>query len=334
MKHFIFTTLALTSISITSCSTKSNDTVINANSIDSLLALSPDSIPYLLYKAELLSNDYKFYEALEYAAKAYRMDTTNIESRYLYAKALNNKENRTINEVALAQRHYLYIIKHNPKDYKAMVQLATTYGYMQDFENAFLHVNNALRLNDKYADAYVYKGTLYRANGKMDLAKSSYETAIQMDPNYFEAYLFLATIFLDENNPIALEYYKTAYELKSVPEVLYAYAFAFDKLNKMDGAKENYRLLASNKDPFYASVANFHLGYIKQIKETQIDSALFFYSKAIHMNNDYVEAYHNRGMCYELKKDYVSARADYLTALKFDPDFQLSIDAFNKIEKK
>lgn len=335
MKQILFSTLVFTSLAISSCKTNNaNDVKLSDKTVDSLLVSHPDSIPFLLYKAEMLSKDYKFYESLEFSAKAFRLDSSNVQTRFFYANALNNREGRTIQDVANAQRHYLYIISKNPKDYKAMVDLATTYGFMQDYETAFDYLNKAIRINDKYAEAYVYKGTVYRTIGKMDLAKSSYETAIQMNPDYYEAYLFLATIYESEKNPIALEYYKTAYELTKNPEILYAYAFANDQFNKIDVAKTNYRLLASDKNKFYASVGKFHLGYIKQIKEMEIDSAMYFYSQAIDLNNDYIEAFHNRAMCYEIKKDYVSARTDYLSALQIDPEFDLSIKAFQKIEKK
>lgn len=335
MKKLIYSTLFLSALAVSSCKNeKTNVTAPTLSSIDSLLNLYPDSIPLLIFKADQLFSDVKYYEAIEYAAKAFRLDTTNLESRHLYAKCLNNKADRNVTEVATAQRHFQYILKRDPKNVEVMVELATTYGFMQDYETAINMLDDALRIDVRNRDAYVYKGTIFRTKGKMDLAKSSYETAIQMDPKYYPAYVFLAAIYQSENNPVALEYYKTAYELNPVAELLYAHAYALEQFGKLDEAKELYRQLSKEKDIRYSSVGNFHLGFVKQQKENQIDSALYFYNIAIDIDKDYVEAYHNRAMCYELKGDYNNARFEYLKALEIDPEFKLSETAFERIRKK
>ena len=335
MKKLIYSTLFLAALAVSSCKgEKPAGPVATLNSIDSLLALYPDSIPLLVFKADQLSNEYKYYDAIEYAAKAYRLDTTNLESRHLYAKCLNNKQDRSFAEIATAQRHFQYILKRDPKNADVMVELASTYMAMQDNETAMELVDNALRIDKRNRDAYVLKGTIFRTIGKMDLAKSSNETAIQMDSKFYPAYIFLGAIYQSENNSVAVEYYKTAYELNPIPELLYAHAYALEQFGKLEEAKDLYRQLAKTKDMRYSSVGNFHLGNVKQNLEKQIDSALYFYSIAIDIDKDYVEAYHNRAMCYEAKGDYTNARFEYLKALEIDPEFKLSETAFERIRKK
>ena len=132
-----------------------------------------------------------------------------------------------------------------------------------------------------------------------------------------------------------MEYYQTAYELQpSDAELLYSWAFAEEFFGNTEDAKTLYRKLSDDEDRYYKARGYFHLGHIKQRLENEVDSALFFYSKAIDTQKDYVEAYHNRGMCYELKGNIYSARDEYLNALKYDKTFQLSIDAYNKLSKK
>ncbi len=335
MKKWIYSTLVLSTFLFASCKTETANSITpNTNSIDSLLQLYPDSVNLLVYKAEQLSSDYKYYEALEFAAKAFRLDTNNLESRHIYASCLNNKENRSFAEVANAQRHFQYILKRDPKNVGVMVELATTFGFMQDFDSAFSQINEALKVDDKNRDAYVYKGTLYRSTGKIDLAKSSYETAIQMDPKYYEGYIFLASIYQNERNPVSLEYYKTAYELKPIDELLYAYAYALEDFGKIEEAKSYYRKLASSSNGNYGAVGNFHLGCVKQLREMEIDSAIYFYTVAVDLDKDYLEAYHNRGMCFEEKKDVQNAMFNYLEALKVDPEFELSKKAYERIRKR
>ena len=75
------------------------------------------------------------------------------------------------------------------------------------------------------------------------------------------------------------------------------------------------------------------MGYLKQNVENQVDSAIYFYSEAINNMKNYVEAYHNRGMCYEKKGLIQEAKQEYMSALKYDDKFQLSIDAYNKLDR-
>lgn len=343
MKHSFlgFLLIAL----ITSCSNSSKEAVAvepTTNNIDSLLTIYPDSIPLLLFRGNSALKEYRFYDALADGAKAFRLDSMNAEVRMLYAQSLNNKENRTIEEVATAQRHFQYVVFHQPKNTDALVALASTYRHFQDTENAFKYVNEALKIDVKKREAYALKGSLYIDLENYKLAKSSYETAVQQDPEFYEAYLHLGMLYEKEKNPICLEYYETAYKLNPKdPELLYSLAFStqyFGEIekdgSKIDLSKSMYRKLTENEDKYYKSRGFFHLGHLKQRLENEIDSAIFFYSKAIDSKKDYVEAYHNRGMCYELKGDFQSARQEFLTALKHDEEFQLSIDAYNRIEKK
>lgn len=196
-------------------------------------------------------------------------------------------------------------------------------------------MNQALKIDSKKREAYALKGSIYMDLENYELAKSSYITATQQDPNFYEAWLHLAILYHKEKNPICLEYYQTAYELQpSDAELLYSWAFAEEFFGNTEDAKTLYRKLSDDEDRYYKARGYFHLGHIKQRLENEVDSALFFYSKAIDTQKDYVEAYHNRGMCYELKGNIYSARDEYLNALKYDKTFQLSIDAYNKLSKK
>lgn len=322
---------------IASCSGKINKNIAvtpTAKNIDSLLNLYPDSIPLLLFRGNEAVKEYRFYDALADGALAFRLDSMNVDVRMLYGQALNNKENRSVEEVLAAQRHFKYILFKQPKNTDALVAIASTYRYLQDTDNAFKYVNEALKIDKAKRDAYALKGSLYFDLENYALAKSSYETAIQQDPKFYEAYFHLAVLYHRENNPICLEYYQTAYELDPTDaEFLYSYAYALQYFKKYDEAKVLYRKMEHEKDKYYRSRGYFHLGFLKQNLENDVDSAIYFYSEAINSIKGYVEAYHNRGMCYEKKGDIQSAKQEYLEALKYDDQFQLSIDAFNKLNK-
>ena len=186
--------------------------------LDSLLVQSPDSIPLLLERGNSRFDAYEYDLAMKDAAHAFRLDSLNLDARLLYAEVLNNREKRTIDDVSNAQRHYKTIIKKQPKNLRALVGLAATYAFQEDSKKTFQYVNEALRINPWYRDAYVLKGSVYRKQGNIELAISSYETAIQQDPEFFEAYFFLGQIYQSQNDPLCVEYFTTALELR--PHIL------------------------------------------------------------------------------------------------------------------
>jgi len=301
--------------------------------LDSLLVQSPDSIPLLLERGNIRFDDYEYDLAMNDAAHAFRLDSANIDARLLYAEVLNNRKQRTTEDVSNAQRHYKMIIKKQPKNLRALVGLAATYAFQEDSKKTFQYVNEALRINPRYRDAYVLKGSVYRKQGNIELAISSYETAIQQDPEFFEAYFFLGQIYQSQGDPLCVEYFATALELRPhILEVKYQLAFSKQLFDQVEGAKEIYRDMARDTVDFYVARGLFHQGYIKQFVENELDSAMYFYGSAIETEPRYVEAWHNLGLCHVAKGDKTKALQSFAKALKYDPDFTLSREEADRLK--
>lgn len=299
-------------------------------SIDKLYKLYPDSLPVIIEHGNIMLERYDYDKAMQDGAKAFRLDSNNIEARFLYANALNNRAERSVTDVLNAQRHFHAVVAKQPKNTRALVALGSTYAQQQDFKNGFLYVNEALRIDKHYRDAYVMKGSMYLTMDKRDLAKSSYETAIQQDPDFFEAYIFLGDIYMNEGNPICSEYYLTAVELRpNSTDALYSLAYGYEETNRAEEALAVYRRI-NKKDRDFAP-AYFHQGRIKQFLQNQPDSAIYFYNTTLAIEPRFVEAWHNAGMVYESKKNREKALEAYSNALKYDPDFKMSREAAEKL---
>jgi tetratricopeptide (TPR) repeat protein len=291
--------------------------------LESLLTMFPDSIPLLLKHGNLKIKESDFEKAMADAARAYRLDSTNLDVRMLYADVLNNRPQRSVAEVLGAQRQFEIIVAKEPNNVKGLVGLASTYSQQQNFEESFKYVNAALRIDPRYRDAYVMKGSNFLLLGKIDLAKSSYETAVQQDPEFYEAYLMLGALYQAENNKICLEYYTTAASLQpNNPDVLYSLAYAKQVFSQPEEAMGLYRKMIQ-LDTAY-SVALFQQGYIKQFIQEDIDSAMYFYNSTLTSDPRFVEAWHNLGLCYKAKGDKTRALQSFGKALKYDPEFTLS----------
>jgi hypothetical protein len=93
----------------------SKSPITKTTNLDSLLVLYPDSIPLLIKHGSKMLKEFQYDKAFAEGAKAFRLDSNNIEARLFYADVLNNRPNRTVSDVLVAQRHFKVIIKKNLK---------------------------------------------------------------------------------------------------------------------------------------------------------------------------------------------------------------------------
>lgn len=334
----IFFTLFIL-LSLASCGEgsekKATSKEITDDQLDSLIGLYPDSVPLLLRRGELLLARGEYDGALADGAKAYRLDTTNMDARLLYATVLTNKPDKSVSDVSTAQRHFHKVIKKRPKDLKALVGLASTYRLQENYETTFKYVNEALRIDPKYRDAYVLKGSTYLLMGNTKLAKSSYETAVQQDPQFFEAYIMLGSLYQAENDPICIQYYTTAYQLKPKDmDAIYALAYAKQLFGKIEEARTLYREMATDTNDYYVERGLFHQGYIHQFGEKNLDSAIYFYSSALVTNPMHVESWYNLGLCYSEQKNKTKALQSFSKALKYGRQNNYKPEFLEEVEKE
>lgn len=337
----------LFSLLISSCSeTKKNDEeqffeedsqMINTDSsmvqvLDSLERF-PENIELWIRQAELCKEELNFQCALNAGAKAFVLDSTNLEARKLYAWTLINKPNAPLADIERAKRHYKYVLSIQPKDPETLVQLANTFSLTGDFKTAIKYINDALRLDENYRDAYVLKGSIYKTIDNKDLALSSYQTAVQLDQDYFLGHLNTGWLLTDMGrHQLALEYYENAKELK--PDNLnaqYGIAKSYQDLENYDKALEEYRAIEEMDSSFY--ITYFNQAYIKQYHQHQLDSAVYFYNKLLEINPDYIHAWYQLGQTYFEQGRKADAGRAYSRALKIDENYAPAKDAAEELRK-
>lgn len=293
--------------------------------IDESIEKYADSVELLVERGRDYLEEFEFKLAMSDAAKAFRLDSTKTVVKHFYADVLNNRPNRSVEDIYIAQRHYKDLLKADGKNTEFLVDLASTYSMQQDFDKAFEYINNALKVNPRYREAYQLKGSIYRALGQTELMKSSYETAVQQDPEFYEGYLMLGAIYQEEQSPLCIEYFTTASKIKpNETEAKYSVAYAKQHFGKEEDAVELYREMSKDTSDYYASQAWFQLGHMKQFRYGDLDSAKYFYSEAIKVEPKLYQAYHNLGICYDREGDKTNALRSFSKALKHNPDFELS----------
>ncbi|MBU0711979.1 tetratricopeptide repeat protein, partial [bacterium] len=134
---------------------------------------------------------------------------------------------------------------------------------LEKYDEAKSFYLRAIELNPEYTDAYNNLGIVYKEQGNYSDAIECFQKAIAINPNFSEAYLNLGSVYNDQENYFdAIKCYKKAIEI--------------------------------NPD---CSEAYYNLGLVYS-KQGIYSDAIKCYKKAIEINPDFSEAYYNLGVVY------------------------------------
>ena len=211
----------------------------------------------------------------------------------------------------------------DPSNIEAFLKLAELNLYMKKYEEAISNANEALRIDKHRGKAYFIKGFVYKETKDTLRAISNFQTCVEQDPTYYDAIIQLGNLYATHNDPISLQYYNSALKLQphSV-EALYNRGLYYQNTGAIEKAVNDYNELLKI-EPSYG-FAWFNLGYIALRFEKDYNKAIPLFTNALEHEKHYVEAYYNRGICYENLGDKEKARADYMEALNIYPTYDLA----------
>ncbi|MDZ4752517.1 MAG: tetratricopeptide repeat protein [Flavobacteriales bacterium] len=264
-------------------------------------------------------------------ARALQSDSTQDEI-YLYKGELHWFRQ----DVKNAYIEYTNCLGKNDKNTDCLLKKAAIDIVLKNYEMAIGHINAALKENELLPYAYYLKGRLYRTIGDTNLAFSSYQTAIEVDPDYFDAYIELGLTYADKKHPLALEYYNQAIDIKPQSiEALYNKAIFLQDNGKKNPAWYRQAFECYDEilkiDPTWAA-AHFNKGYVYLEYMQQYDSAAVEFSEAINLVPAYTKAYYNRGLSFESLNKTKEAKEDYTQALKLEPTFTDAAKALSRVK--
>lgn len=188
----------------------------------------------------------------------------------------------------------------------------------KDYDCALNNYNKAIELNPQYIDAYYSRGIVYDDKGDYDQAIRDYTRAIELDPQYAEAYYNRGFAYDNKgDHDQAIKDYSKVIELK--PQIIAAYinrGAAYAQKGDYDQAIRDYTK-AIESNPQHAG-AYYNRGSAHDDKG-DYDQAIRDYTKAIELNPRYSDAYVNRGVVYDNKGNYRQAIKDYTKAIELNP---------------
>ena len=222
-----------------------------------------------------------------------------------------------------------------PDHIPCLLRRAEMHIHLRQYEDAFDKLNAVLRLQALNREAYWMKGMIYRDQGNMDNAKSSFQTAVEVDPNFFDGYIALGLTYAAAGDTLAFGFFETAIELNpNSVEARYNLAYALQEFKPtsrayLNKARKEYRTIVE-LDPNNAA-ASFNQGYIHLEYLQNYDSAVHHFSMAIDALPYYHQAFFNRGLANESLNRNDEAELDYREALSIKPDYTAAALALERV---
>lgn len=263
--------------------------------------------------------------AMEDINRAFRMDTTYLPTILKQSNFLTKSGKLELSLNILDRGNQLY-----PKNSDIHTAYSKLYLVAKSNEKSVSYADLAIKYNLYNAEAYYLKGYNFLEIGDTVTAISSYQTAVEQDPEYFDAYLELGFIYSAKGDPLALDYYNNALSVKpNERRVLYSKGMYEQEHEMYNEAMATYtkaiKLHPNFKEAHY-NLGFVHLFYLQLYRESQK-----YFTDAIAVDPRYKEAHYNRGYAFEMLGDINNAAKDYRKALEIDPSYDYAAQGLSRL---
>ena len=216
--------------------------------------------------------------------------TTSLKANDLYQKGREelikfHLDTRDRDALTKAQEFFLKALEYDPTYAKACAGVAMTFnfklsvrgkffgvyseGSLEDnaFDSVLFWADKGLHIDKQLPEAYYIRGTYYWDIGQWEKAEQDYYKAIQLNPNYWEAYFGLGNLYSGSDYIKVLEYYQKAASLVRGPELSYILAQIIQTY-ALSGVLEQQESFVTDylnltQDPLFYCIANSWLNLVK-----------------------------------------------------------------------
>ena len=239
-------------------------------------------------------------------------DSSNIKLHVLLADVLLKKENFSESFSYLEKARVL-----DSTNIEVNLKLSQFYLFLKQWEKAIARANDALKADRNNAKAYFLKAMAFKDFGDTTKAISNFQTAIEQDAAFYEAFIQLGLLFTAKHDSTAISYFSNALLVKPAsPEAFYGKAWFYQSHGKWNEALQWYRLIEPGQPQYFN--AQYNSGYLFFNAKDYINALKFFNEAAQYK---IPKAQYMKGLTYEAlgKKD--SAQIYYQRCLKIDSTY-------------
>jgi len=264
-------------------------------------------------------------EAMQDINRAFRIDTTYLPTLLKQADFLTKSGKIESSRTILDKANTLY-----PENSQIQVAFSRLYLVARNNTKSISYADLAIKYDLYNAEAYYLKGFSFLENGDTSKAISSYRTAVEQDPDYFEAYLELGLIYSEKNDPLAIEYFNNALEVNpNERRVLYSKGMYEQEHDLLNEAMQTYTVAIKTHPNFRE--AHYNMGYVHLFYLQLYRQSQQYFTDAIAVDPRYKEAYYNRGYAFEMLGDINNAAKDYRKALEIDPSYDYAAKGLSRL---
>lgn len=146
----------------------------------------------------------QYEKAIESYSEYLILEPTHVKSLYNRGRAYQE-----IGEHEKAIEDFNRVIKEDPGNVNTILSLSNDFYYRQkDFENAIFYADKALALDENNEVAYNLKGKAYQKLGKLSEAMEAYNSAISVNDRYADAYVSRGSLrlYLKQDNKACTDF--------------------------------------------------------------------------------------------------------------------------------
>lgn len=221
----------------------------------------------------------------------------------------------------------------DPFDTRPMVKLAELNLLQQNYNLAFGYVDNALKVNTYNPKAYFVRGMTYMAKQDTVSALKSFMIAREQDPSFYDPQREICAIYWAQHNPLTESFMRSMLDnFREEPMVRYDLAIFLQENGHPEEALAHYDTLLLLQPS--NSRLLFNKGYVYFVYLGENEKALDYFTQSLQSDPEYIDALYNKGHVLEQMGDYAQAKAIYQQVLSRYPNYQLAVDAMNRISNQ
>lgn len=315
---------------------KSTETILEVDSVSIVNALldslssqiNSDSLNASLYfeRAQVYLGNNSLSPGSRDLLRAVRLDSTNA----FYWQQLGKLEYAMKNS-RFAKNAWEECARLDSRNSNCRLDLAEIYLAVGELKKGQKKVDEVLAYDPKNSEALYLSGNYALVEKDTIKALKYIQASINQNQDFFKAYDLMGVLFSAQGNVLALDYFNSALRLRPYRfDIRYKVGMFYQNIGAYPEAIQAYSQALEINPTHKISLHN--IGVLK-VFLGDANTAIDFFSKAIVVDDMYLEAYFGRAYAYELLGKTVKSESDYRTTLMLDPSYRPAMDGLVRIGK-
>jgi len=331
MRHMLFWGFTMLLVGCTSDSEptdQSANTSANSNlvKLNQAIDQNPEKPDLYYARADWYYQQEGYDEAIRDLEKALAYDSTNVKYLHLLADTYLDyyKSKKALETLEQA-------VEYHPEQIPSLLKLSEFQLILQQYEDSMRTLDRILQIDPQESEAYFMFGMNFREMGDTARAISSFQSAVDNDPELIDAWIELGQLHAGLGNEIAGQYFDSAIRIE--PEnvtVKHAKAYYLQDKGDLEGSLALFRDIIRQDPQYEDAYYNSGLLYL------DLDSVLQAHEQfdlTLQVNPVHIRAYYYRGVASEMMGNLPAARDDYQQALRMAPDYARAQEGLDRLQE-